>query len=86
LPAIDDIADQINGLSVVIAQKIKKMFGLAATRTEMHIRDKQSTEFFYAVLGCHRPNSRAQFDRIRVIELLHCSSMTAIVNARLSIR
>jgi hypothetical protein len=37
LPAVDDIADQINRLGVVIAQKMEKLFGLAAARAEMHI-------------------------------------------------
>jgi hypothetical protein len=35
------------------------LFGLAAARTEMHIRDKKSTEFFCTVLGRHRRYSRA---------------------------
>jgi 2-keto-4-pentenoate hydratase len=57
LPAIDNIADQINGLGIVITQKVEKLFGLAAARTEMYIRDEQSTEFSWTVRECH-PYSR----------------------------
>src|SRR5262249_25838407 len=61
LPAVDDIADQINGLGIVITQKLEKLSGLAAASAEMYIRDKQSAEFCCALLGCHRPKSRAWF-------------------------
>ena len=43
-PAVDDVADQINRLGVVHPQEIEELVGLAAARTEMHIREKQRAE------------------------------------------
>jgi hypothetical protein len=43
LPAVYDIADQINSFSVVIAEEVEKVLGLAAARAEMHIGNKQRT-------------------------------------------
>ena len=54
LPAVDDIADQIDGVGVVVAQEIEKMPGLTAARAEMHIGNKQRTELDCAVLESHR--------------------------------
>ena len=44
LPAVDDVADQIDRLGIVIAQEIEQPFGLAAARAEMNIGNKESTE------------------------------------------
>ena len=51
LPAVDDVADQIDRVGVVIAQEIEKLLGLATARAEMHIRNKESTELMRAVLN-----------------------------------
>ena len=53
LPAIDDVADQIDRFGIVIAQEVEQAFGLAAARAEMNIRNKESTEQTRAVLKCH---------------------------------
>ena len=53
LPAVDDVADQIDRLGIVIAQEVEQAFGLTAARAEMHIRNKESTEQTRAVLKCH---------------------------------
>ena len=58
LPAVDDVADQINGLGIVIAQKADELIGLATARAEMHIGNKESTEFGRTVLDSHRHDSR----------------------------
>ena len=54
LPAVDDVADQVDGVGIVIAQKVEKLVGLAAARAEMHIGNKERTEPDCAVLECHR--------------------------------
>ena len=41
LPAVDDVAHQIDGLGFVMAQKVEKLLGLAAARSQMDIRQKQ---------------------------------------------
>jgi hypothetical protein len=36
-PKIDDVTDEIDRVSIVVAEKIKKSFGLACPRAEMEI-------------------------------------------------
>ena len=40
LPAVNDIADEIDRVGVVVAQKTEELCGLAAARAEMDIGDK----------------------------------------------
>ena len=44
LPAVDDVADQIDRVGIVIAQEIEKPVGLAAARAEMNIGNEERTE------------------------------------------
>ena len=53
LPAVDDVADQINRVGVVIAQEIEKAIGLTAACAEMNIRDEERTEQTRTVLRRH---------------------------------
>ena len=53
LPAVNDVADQIDRFGIVVAQELEEAFGLAASRAEMNIRNKESTEQTRAVLRCH---------------------------------
>ena len=53
LPAVDDVADQIDRVGIVIAQEVEQAFGLAAARAEMNIGNEESTEQTRAVLDCH---------------------------------
>ena len=39
-PAIDNVADQINRFGFVVAEEIQQLIGLAATRTQMDIGNK----------------------------------------------
>src|SRR5215475_9770942 len=41
LPAVDDVADQIDGFGLVMAQEVEKLLGLATARSEMDVRQKQ---------------------------------------------
>ena len=43
-PAVDDVADEIDGLGFVPAQEIEQPLGLAAPRAEMHVGDEQRPE------------------------------------------
>jgi hypothetical protein len=36
-PKIDDVTDEIDRVGIVVAEKIKKSFGLACPRAEMEI-------------------------------------------------
>jgi len=44
LPAVDDVADQVDRLGVVPAQEIEQPLGLAAARAEMDVGDEQGAE------------------------------------------
>ncbi|MGF6656117.1 hypothetical protein OKW34_006707 [Paraburkholderia youngii] len=39
LPAVDDVADQVQVLRFVVAQEVEQITGLAAARAEMDIRE-----------------------------------------------
>jgi len=41
LPAVDDIAHEIDGVGFVVAQEVEKLVRLAAARSEMDVRQKQ---------------------------------------------
>jgi len=43
-PAIDDIADQVDGVGVVDAKEVQQSFGLRAACAEVDVGDKQSAE------------------------------------------
>ena len=40
-PAVDDVADEIDRVGVVIAQEVEEAVGLAAAGAEMHVGNKQ---------------------------------------------
>ncbi len=54
LPAVDDVADQIDHLGIVAAQEVEKAISLAAARAEVNVGNEQSTEPEWAVLKRHR--------------------------------
>ena len=54
LPAVDDVADEVDGIGIVVAQEVEKLVGLATACAEMHIGNKESTELLCAVLERHR--------------------------------
>jgi hypothetical protein len=67
LPAVDDVADQINRVGIVIAQEVKETIGLAAARAEVNVGNEESTEPNCTVLRRHELRSRAcsiRFDSI----------------------
>jgi hypothetical protein len=39
-PAIDDVADEVERAAFVVDEKIRQQLGLAATRTQMRVRDE----------------------------------------------
>jgi hypothetical protein len=41
LPSVDDVADQIDGVGVMMAKEIQQLLGLACARAEMHIGNEQ---------------------------------------------
>ena len=53
-PAVDDVADQIDRLGVVVAQEIEQELGLRRLRAEMDVGDEQRTEFAGCVAS-HAP-------------------------------
>jgi hypothetical protein len=52
-PAIDDVADQINGFGIVIPEEIEKKCGLATWRAKVHIGNEERSvsvhEALYAI-------------------------------------
>ena len=53
-PAVDDVADQVDRLGVVVAQEIEQEFGLGRLRSEMEVGDEQRAEFAGCVAS-HAP-------------------------------
>ena len=53
-PAVDDVADQIDRLGVVVAQEVEQELGLGRLRAEMDVRDEQRPEFAGCVAS-HAP-------------------------------
>ena len=43
-PAVDDVADEVNGVGFVVAQEVEQFFGLAAARAEMHVGNEESAK------------------------------------------
>src|SRR5262249_17791148 len=41
LPAVDDVAHEIDGVGFVMAQEVEQLVGLAAARPQMDVRQKQ---------------------------------------------
>ena len=59
-PAVDDVADEVDGVGFVPAQEIEELLGLAAAGAKMHVGDKERAEA--AVIGwC--PHGRLTFVR-----------------------
>jgi hypothetical protein len=44
LPAVDDVADEVDHLGIMIPQEIEQEMGLAAARTEMHVGDGEGAK------------------------------------------
>src|ERR1700687_868809 len=53
-PAIDDIADEIDGIGVMAAEKVQQSFGLRAAGSEVNVGDKQSAKASFRTLVTHR--------------------------------
>src|SRR5262249_30456448 len=43
-PAVDDVTDQVDGVGIMVAEKIEQLVGLRAAGSEMDIGDKQSAK------------------------------------------
>jgi hypothetical protein len=41
LPSVHDIADQINGVGIMVAKEIEQLLGLACARAQMHVGNEQ---------------------------------------------
>src|SRR5262245_11832928 len=41
LPPVDDVADEIDRIGIVVAQEVEQPIGLAAFGSEMHVGDEQ---------------------------------------------
>ena len=52
-PAVDDIADQVDGVGVVGAEEVQQSVGLRAAGSEMDVGDKQSAKAPFRQLVTH---------------------------------
>ena len=50
-PAIDDIADQVDRVGVVMAEEVDELVGLASARAEMHVRHEQGAIMAHRRIG-----------------------------------
>ena len=58
-PAVDDIADEIDGIGVVAAEEVEQSVGLRAAGSEMDVGDKQSAKAPFGTLFTHSVTSHA---------------------------
>jgi hypothetical protein len=56
-PAVDDVADQVDGLGLMMAQEIDQELGLGRLRPEMDVGDEERSEAAGFVAG-HRISDR----------------------------
>ncbi len=59
-PAIDDIADEIDGIGIMAAEKVQQSVGLRAAGSEMDVGDKQSAKAPFRTLFTYRVTSHAR--------------------------
>src|SRR5665647_3492826 len=52
-PAIDDIANQVDGIGIMAAEKVQQSFGLRAAGPEVNVGDKQSAKAPFWQLFTH---------------------------------
>ena len=76
LPAVDDVADEIDRLGVVPAQEVEQPLGLAAARAEMHVGDEQCAEACAALSSVTSAGSHVA-DHAASYANSYCGSMTA---------
>ena len=50
LPAVDDVADEVDRLGVVVAQEVEQELRLAPLRAEMHVGDEQRAKRPHSVV------------------------------------
>ena len=59
-PAIDDIADEIDGIGIMAAEKVEQSIGLRAACSEVDVGDKQSAKAPFRSLFTHHVTSHAR--------------------------
>ena len=59
-PAVDDIADEVDGIGIVAAQEVQQSVGLRAAGSEVDVGDKQSAKAPFRTLVTYRVTSHAR--------------------------
>ena len=59
-PAVDNVADEIDGIGIVAAEEVQQSFGLRAACSEMDVGDKQSAKAPFRTLFTHHVTSHAR--------------------------
>ena len=59
-PAVDDIADEIDGVGIMAAEEVQQSVGLRAAGSEVDVGDKQSAKAPFGALFTHSVTSHAQ--------------------------
>src|SRR5258707_4343653 len=59
-PAIDDIADEIDGIGIMAAEEVQQSVGLRAAGAEVDVGDKQSAKASFGTLFTHSVTSHAE--------------------------
>src|SRR6202011_1641606 len=59
-PAIDDIADEIDGIGIMAAEKVQQSFGLGTAGPRADGGDKQSAKASFGTLFTHSVTSHAR--------------------------
>ena len=77
MPAIDDVADEINRVGVVVAEKVDEFVGLRSSAAEMHVGNEKGAimapdPFVFQVLSV-----RNFIERTNARQLLHLNDVEA---------
>src|SRR5262249_8532139 len=75
LPPVDDVADEVNRIGVVVAQEIEQPIGLAAFGSELHVGDEQRAKRPCASRG-HAVATRWRSPTRQRLRALCCETMT----------
>ena len=50
-PPVDDVADQIDGIGVVVAQEVQQQIGLATARAEVNVGNEERSKSATCAIG-----------------------------------
>jgi hypothetical protein len=81
MPSVDDVADQIDRLSFVIADELEQPIGLAAFAAEVHVGDEQRAKPAFRRHGAAIPPVAIMFVVATLLAMMRSSCESSRCNA-----